>query len=78
MGAGPVAEMEAGADGGARGPRREPGWPRWVTLGLLLLPGPQLRAPVLVAPSRARPPGEPAWGGPVCSETSAAAAVPQV
>lgn len=50
MGAGPVAEMEAGADGGARGPRREPGWPRWVTLGLLLLPTPQLRAPVLVAP----------------------------
>lgn len=50
MGAGPVAKTEAGADAGARGPRREPGWPRWVTLEPLLLPAPQLWAPVLVGP----------------------------
>ena len=47
---GPVDETEAGADGGARRPRREPGWPPWVTLELLLMPTPQLRVPILVAP----------------------------
>lgn len=47
---GHVAETEAGADGGARGPRREPGWPPWVTLEPLLLPTPQLQVPILVAP----------------------------